>query len=316
MTANSRRWTGLLSTLAPTSRSTVRPWRLGSTAASAGRSTPETVPITILAAIMAAPVLPAVTMAWARPSWTSSAQMRREERRFLRIGVMAGSSMPTTSSAWTISMRPSGDPRRRSSASTRARSPTRRIEEPSSRAARKAPSTALCGAKSPPMASTAIGMMGRFRQITWPLTPQPLSPSPPPSLTGREGLRTLTGRAGGGTAEEGRAHWGSNEGQRTGDADSDYLEILFPLDHLPAAVLPAVGAGAVGQLDLAAVGAGRGGGARQRVVRAALVAAGLGVASFRIRHGRRASSGLQVLEFGHFVSCSRLFSAARDSQRG
>jgi len=43
-------------------------------------------------------------MACARPSLTSSAQRRIEERRFFRIGVMAGSSMPTTSSAWTISM--------------------------------------------------------------------------------------------------------------------------------------------------------------------------------------------------------------------
>ena len=58
-------------------------------------------------------------------------------------------------------MRPSAaaqGPSRRSSASTRARSPTSRIAQPSSLAARKAPSTALCGAKSPPMASTAIGM--------------------------------------------------------------------------------------------------------------------------------------------------------------
>ena len=77
----------------------MRPRGLGSTAASAGRSTPATVPITILAATMAAPVLPALTMAWARPSLTSSAQRRSEERRFLRIGVIAGSSMPTTSSA-------------------------------------------------------------------------------------------------------------------------------------------------------------------------------------------------------------------------
>src|SRR6185295_8030201 len=45
-------------------------------------------------------------------------------------------------------------------------------------------------------------------------------------------------------------------------------------------------AGAVRQLRLAAVGTGRDGGSRQRVVGPALVAAGLGVASFRIGHGR------------------------------
>ena len=160
MTAKSRRWIGLLSTLAPTSSSTVCPFGFGSTAASAGRSTPGTVPITILPTAMAAPVLPAVTMAWARPSCTSSAQRRRDERRLRRIGVIAGSSMPTTSSAWTISIRPPSPPSFLSSASMRARSPTRRIGQPSSVAARNAPSTADCGAKSPPMASIAIGMLG------------------------------------------------------------------------------------------------------------------------------------------------------------
>src|ERR1700709_2627090 len=70
-------------------------------------------------------------------------------------------------------------------------------------------------------------------------------------------------------------------------------EALFALDHLPPPVLPAARAGAGRQLGLAAVGAGRHGGQRQRVMGAALVPAGFGMASFRIRHGRRASSDLQ-----------------------
>ena len=69
MTANSRRWTGLAVDVGADVEQHGAAVRLGSTAASAGRSTPATVPMTILAAIIAAPVLPAVTMAWppARP---------------------------------------------------------------------------------------------------------------------------------------------------------------------------------------------------------------------------------------------------------
>src|SRR5436305_794617 len=202
--------------------------------------------MTILAAIMAAPVLPAVTRACARPSLTSSAQRRIEERRFLRIGVIAGSSMPTTSSAWTISRLPGAslrapDPSRASSASMRGRSPTRRMAAPSSAAARTAPSTAERGAWSPPMASTAIGMLGNCP----PLPRSDLSRKP--------------------------------------------LLNLFAFDHLPAAVGAAVGAGAVRELHLAAVGADGDGGLLERIVRAPLVAAGFGVASLGVRHGRASS---------------------------
>ena len=83
------------------------------------------VPITILAAIIAAPVLPAVTIAWARPSRTSWQQMRIDERRLRRIGVIAGSSIATTWSAWTTSTRSRGTRRRASSACTADSSPTR-----------------------------------------------------------------------------------------------------------------------------------------------------------------------------------------------
>jgi len=125
------------------------------------------VPMTILALIMAAPVLPAVTRAWARPSLTSSAQRRIEERPLLADGGDGGlvhahhllgvddldarrHAMPTLGTELEA-----GERRPRSA----ARSPTRRIEAPSSRAERTAPSTAHCGAKSPPMASTAMRSM-------------------------------------------------------------------------------------------------------------------------------------------------------------
>src|SRR5215470_92657 len=66
----------------------------------------------------------------------------------------------------------------------------------------------------------------------------------------------------------------------------DELRSLFTFDDLPAAVVAAVGAGAVRQLDLAAVRAGRGGRALQGVVGAPLVAAGFRMTSLRVRHGR------------------------------
>ncbi len=111
---------------------------------------------------MAAPVLPAVTMAWARPSLTSSAQRRIDERRFLRIGVIAGSSMPDHLLGvddLDAVARPAAEASQLGARSARS-SPTSRIDTPSSAAARNAPSTAARGAKSPPMASTAIGMLG------------------------------------------------------------------------------------------------------------------------------------------------------------
>src|SRR5262245_50704217 len=68
------------------------------------------------------------------------------------------------------------------------------------------------------------------------------------------------------------------------------LGALGPLDDLPAAVVAALGAGAVRELRLAAVRAGGGGGLGEGVVRPPAVAARLGMAPFGVRHGRRASS--------------------------
>ena len=59
----------------------------------------------IFATTMAAPVCPAVNIPRARPSRTHSAAIRTEARRFFRIGVMDGSSNPTTSSASTMPIR-------------------------------------------------------------------------------------------------------------------------------------------------------------------------------------------------------------------
>src|SRR5919107_621746 len=70
-------WCGLHSLLAPTSKSSVgRPDLVGSMAASAGRSTPGSMPSTIFAVAIAAPVLPAETKPSACPSATSRARLR------------------------------------------------------------------------------------------------------------------------------------------------------------------------------------------------------------------------------------------------
>ena len=104
MTANCSRLCGLQSTLAPTSSKMATVFTaVGKTAASAGRSTPGMAPSTILAAIMAAPVLPAVIKPAARPSRTSRSPTRREESRLARTAWTALSSMVMTSVAGTIS---------------------------------------------------------------------------------------------------------------------------------------------------------------------------------------------------------------------
>jgi hypothetical protein len=145
MTANWRRCDGLQSTLAPTSSTTVRPDRLGNTAARAGRSTPASGPISMRAEITAAPVLPALTIASASPAATSSAQRRIDELGLRRIGVVAGSSMPTVSSACSTRMRSAAPPSRASSCSMRVPSPTSWMATPSP-AASTAPRTTTAGA--------------------------------------------------------------------------------------------------------------------------------------------------------------------------
>src|SRR5258706_5651716 len=107
---------------------------------------------------MAAPVLPADTMAWHSPSFTSSAATRREESRLRRRACDGASAMPTTCEAWRTVTGRSCALSRASSRSMAALSPTSTEAKPNSRQAATAPSTTTAGPKSPPIASTAIFM--------------------------------------------------------------------------------------------------------------------------------------------------------------
>src|SRR5437879_5794576 len=162
MTANWRRCQGLGSTLAPASRRIVNLRRFGSTAAMAGRSTPGSTPITNIEIAIAAPVFPAEMRAAALPSRTSSAATLRDESRLRRRACDGLSAIPTTWEAWRISRPRLWAPRRVTSRSTAARSPTRITDAPNSRTAATAPSTTTAGPWSPPMASTATFRLGPF----------------------------------------------------------------------------------------------------------------------------------------------------------
>ena len=54
---------------------------------------------------MSAPVLPALTQAWASPAFTASMARRMDDCRLPRRALAGGSSMATTSAAWRISIR-------------------------------------------------------------------------------------------------------------------------------------------------------------------------------------------------------------------
>jgi len=109
ITANCSRLCALQSTFAPTSSSTHGfPVELGIGVASAGLSTPGSVPSTILAVAMAAPVLPAVTNP-ATFAFAHQLQPTRIELSFLvRTACTAFSSIPMRSEAWWMTM---ADPR-------------------------------------------------------------------------------------------------------------------------------------------------------------------------------------------------------------
>src|SRR6478609_6336321 len=115
----------------------------------AGRDTPLMRPMRRSALAMVAPVLPALTIADARPSRTASAARTSEESFMVRTLDAASASMAMTSDA-SMSSRPWVSPM----ASAR---PTRTMGMPSSSAAWAAPATISPGALSPPMASTALG---------------------------------------------------------------------------------------------------------------------------------------------------------------
>ncbi len=118
MIANSSRWRALHWALAPTSRTTVRPARFGTTAASAGRSTSSRVPSTTFAIVQQAAVFPAEKNASAWPSRTRSRATWIDER-LLRVERATFSAMPTASGASTT-LRVPVAPRRASTPSQQA----------------------------------------------------------------------------------------------------------------------------------------------------------------------------------------------------
>jgi hypothetical protein len=71
------------------------------------------------------------------------------------------------------------------------------------------------------------------------------------------------------------------------DSHREPVRLLF-VDgaHLAGTIVPAIGADAVGGLGLATLRAAAGRDGRQRIVRPALAATGLRMATFRIRHRR------------------------------
>ena len=141
--------------------------RVGIVAASAGRSTPGSMPNAPCAAITVAPVCPALNSAAASPRATASAAtlidaprlapQRRRRRLVHRHDVGRVDDADAASSrrpAW-----------RRSSASSTSAGPTSATPRSKCRAAASAPSTTCRGAKSPPIASTAIHIMTGGEQV-------------------------------------------------------------------------------------------------------------------------------------------------------
>ncbi len=122
ITANWTRLSGSQSTLAPTSSSSDGlPVTVGRMVASAGRWTPASMPRTILAVAMAAPVLPAVKKPAAVPSRTMRRPTRMEESRLARTAWAALSSMLIHSEEWTMSMSGAAVPGQRGARSARSR---------------------------------------------------------------------------------------------------------------------------------------------------------------------------------------------------
>src|SRR3954447_8676892 len=66
----------------------------------------------------------------------------------------------------------------------------RRFRQPPSRVAAPAPIESVC-LDCTVAARPALGSVALRRGDKWPLTPHPLSPSPPPTLPGREGLQDV-----------------------------------------------------------------------------------------------------------------------------
>ena len=142
----------------------------GKVAPIAGLATPRIRPTVSRAAARVAPLLPAETAAWARPSATSRVATTTLASRLERTAWAGCSSMPITEPAGTIStwvrsssaarsLRSAITPRHASNSDwSRVGSPTSRTWTAPSRATSMAPLTAARGSLSPLMASTATVM--------------------------------------------------------------------------------------------------------------------------------------------------------------
>ena len=147
ITANCNRCCGRHSTFAPASSSTAGRLLVGIVVASAGRSTPGTMPNAACAESTAAPVCPALTSAAALRPATSSAATLTDERGLRRTADEGDSAISITSGASTTpipSARQSGYAL--NARSTSAVRPTRSIPASRWRAAATAPSTTTDGA--------------------------------------------------------------------------------------------------------------------------------------------------------------------------
>ena len=144
----------------------------------AGRAMPRMRPMRSSAEPMAAPVLPADTIADARPSRTASAARTSDESFIVRTLDPGSASIGITSEA-SMTSRPPVSP----NSSGR---PTSTTGIPNSSAARRAPATISPGARSPPMASTATGSMAPASAER---SDRPTAPSPILTQFARSGYR-------------------------------------------------------------------------------------------------------------------------------
>src|ERR1700737_2000004 len=153
--ANCTRYSGLASAFAPASSSRQRPVAVGMTAPIPGRSTPGIRRSPKRPAAITAPLLPALTKPAARPSSTIWTPRTIDDAFLLRTAWAGCSSIAITSAASSIwAQLPA--PALARAASTLSFWPTKMTSMPSSRCAWTPPATTWSGAKSPPMASSAI----------------------------------------------------------------------------------------------------------------------------------------------------------------
>src|SRR5712692_3501918 len=157
MVANWTMYSGLESTLAPTSRKYANPFLMGTIEPNAGRSTPLMRPWMNSAVAMIAPELPAEIQPSARPSLQRRAHTAIDESGFDRTACAGCSSIAITCVEGQSVKRGCLS----SSGCTTAGEPTTVTSIPYAASATEAPSRTCSGALSPPMASTAIRIWAR-----------------------------------------------------------------------------------------------------------------------------------------------------------